>query len=180
MACLTGITKIDDDYLSGWGSEQQSKPIFSHSAPLLYLEVAISPEMQGRNIIASPLPFVFNLDAAQVQNRYWVRLTQPPAPHLVMVQAWPKRQEDRAQYKMVQIALDAETFVPRGLAMYAPNFDAKAPVFDQYEFNDVKRNSIGAAITGWMNNFVPDKPPRNWKIIRDNFIAVGQAPAERR
>ncbi len=66
-------------------------------------------------------------------------------PDIVLVEAWPKRQEDRAQYKLVQIGLDAKTFTPQALIMYAPNYDAKtAPNRDQYEFSDVKRNAIGA------------------------------------
>ena len=29
--------------------------------------------MRGKNIVNGPLPFVFNLDAKQIQERYWVR-----------------------------------------------------------------------------------------------------------
>ena len=140
----------------------------------------LPPEMQGRNIISSPLPFVFNLDSAKVQNRYWVRIVPSNQPGMIMVQAWPKRQEDRAQYKLVVVALDATSFVPQGLAMYAPNYDAKSPVFDQYEFKNIKRNSIGAAIAGFMNSFVPEKPPRDWKVVRDNFIAGRGGEAAKR
>ncbi len=34
----------------------------------------LPPEMQGKQIFNSPLPFVFNLDAQQIMQRYWVRL----------------------------------------------------------------------------------------------------------
>ncbi len=130
--------------------------------------------MQGKQIFNSPLPFVFNLDAAQIQERYWVRQVESPKPDLVLVEAWPKRQEDRAQYKLVQIALDAKTFLPQALLMYAPNFDAKtAPKWDHYEFNDVKRNAIGAGFQKFMGNFIAEKPPSNWKIFRDKFAMPG-------
>ena len=97
-------------------------------------------DMQGQQIFNSPLPFVFNLDAAEIQRRYWVRQVAAPNDKIVLIEAWPKRQDDRAQYKMVQIALEKETFLPQALIMYAPNFHAQnAPKWDHYEFVDMKR-----------------------------------------
>lgn len=131
----------------------------------------LPPEMQGQQIFNSPLPFVFNLDAKQIQQRYWVRQVEAPKPELVLVEAWPKRQEDRAQYKLVQIALDAKTFLPQALLMYAPNFDVKtAQKWDQYEFTDVKRNAIGAGLQSFLGNFIGETPPSSWKVLRDRYI----------
>jgi TIGR03009 family protein len=139
----------------------------------------LPPEMQGQKIFNSPLPFVFNLDAQQIQLRYWVRQVDPPRPEIVLVEAWPKRQEDRAQYKLVQIALDASTFLPQALIMYAPNFDPKtAPKWDHYEFTDVKRNAISAGFQKFLGNFIPQKPPANWKILRDKFAPPVDLPVQ--
>jgi TIGR03009 family protein len=130
-------------------------------------------EMQGANIISSPLPFVFNLDAAEIQRRYWVRQVAHNDPNIIMIEAYPRRQEDLAQYKLVQIALDANTHLPRGLVMYPPNFDQKEnPAWAVYEFSDPKRNTIGAGIKDFFNNFVPEKPPADWKVTRDKFLAA--------
>ena len=141
----------------------------------------LPPEMQGQQIFNSPLPFVFNLDANQIQQRYWVRQVEAPKPGIVVVEAWPKRQEDRAQYKLVQIALSAETFLPQALLMYAPNYDKKtAPKWDHYEFSNVKRNAIGASFQKlFLGNFIPEKPPAHWKILRDKFIPPVDAPIQR-
>jgi TIGR03009 family protein len=129
-------------------------------------------EMQGQQILNSPLPFVFNLDAQQIQQRYWVRQVQAPKPGIVLVEAWPKRQDDRAQYKLVQIALDDKTYMPQALIMYAPNFDPKkSPKWDHYEFTEVKRNAIGAGFQKFLGNFIAEKPPATWKILRDKFVA---------
>ena len=137
----------------------------------------LPPEMQGQRIFNSPLPFVFNLNAAQILDRYWVRLVDVPDTSIVLVEAWPKRQEDRAQYKLVQIGLDAKTFVPQALILYAPNFDAKtAPNRDQYEFSDIKRNAIGSGLQQFMNNFIPEKPPKDWTIVRNEFKPVVDQP----
>ncbi len=139
----------------------------------------LPPEMQGQQIFNSPLPFVFNLDAQQILERYWVRLVNINDPAVVLVEAWPKRQEDRAQYKLVQIGLDAKTFLPQALIMFAPNFDPKtAPNRDHYEFSDLKRNAIGAGFQQFMKNFIPEKPPANWKIVRNKFNPVVEPPAQ--
>ena len=95
---------------------------------------------------------------------------------MLLIEAWPKRQEDRAQYKLVQIALDANTFLPRALLMYAPNFHAKnAPKWDHYEFRESKRNAIGAGFQRFLGNFIPQKPPADWKIIQNN-LSPGPTP----
>ncbi|OYP33188.1 TIGR03009 domain-containing protein [Rhodopirellula sp. MGV] len=131
---------------------------------------SLPPNMQGTNIFNSPLPFVFNLDAAQIKQRYWVRLEKAPKANTYLVQAWPKLQEDRAQYKLVQVVLSAE-FEPEVMIMYAPNFHEKlAPQWDHYEFSNVKRNAINAGIRQFMGNFIPQKPPADWKINRQAFL----------
>ena len=131
---------------------------------------SLPPNMQGTQIFNSPLPFVFNLDAAKIKQRYWVKLMQSPKPNTFLIQAWPKLQEDRAQYKMVQVVLSAD-FEPEVLLMYAPNFDRKlAPQWDHYEFSDVKRNAIGAEIKQFMGNFIPKQPPKDWEITRQTFL----------
>lgn len=126
--------------------------------------------MRGTGIIDSPLPFVFNLDAAKIQNRYWVRQVAAPEG-VILIEAWPKTQADRGQYKLVQIALDENTYLPKALIMYAPNFDpTNSPVWDHYEFKNVKRNSIGDGWRTFLNSFIPEKPPGDWKILRDDFL----------
>ncbi len=63
--------------------------------------------------------------------------------------------------------------------MYAPNFDPKtAPKWDHYEFADVKRNAIGAGFQKFLGNFIPEKPPASWKILRDKFTAPVDIPAQ--
>ncbi|WP_442511396.1 TIGR03009 domain-containing protein [Novipirellula sp. SH528] len=136
-------------------------------------------DMQGQQIFNSPLPFVFNLDAAEIQRRYWVRQVAAPNDKIVLIEAWPKRQDDRAQYKMVQIALEKETFLPQALIMYAPNFHAQnAPKWDHYEFVDMKRNGVGNAIANFMDNFIQERPPADWTIFRDTFNPNAEPEAQ--
>ncbi len=125
--------------------------------------------MRGKNIVNGPLPFVFNLDAKQIQERYWVRQVASPDPKIIVIEAWPKLQELRAQYKLVQIALEKATYQPHALLMYAPNFHPKtAPKWDHYEFKDIKRNAVAAGFQRtFLGNFIPSAPPKSWKIRRE-------------
>jgi TIGR03009 family protein len=130
----------------------------------------LPPHIQGKQIFNSPLPFVFNLDARQIQERYWVRQVESPDKGTILIEAWPKRQADRAQYKVVQIALETRTFAPRMLRMFAPNFnEVHAPEWHHYEFANVKRNSVGAGITQFLKTFIDERPPNDWKVLKDVY-----------
>ena len=135
----------------------------------------LPPEMRGQKIFESPLPFVFNLDAKQIQERYWVRQVKAPKEGVMLIEAYPKRQEDRAQYKLVQIALGQSTFLPEALLMYAPNFNLKtAPKWDHYEFINIKRNSISQGLMNrFMNTFIEEKPPADYKVFRNPYQQPG-------
>ncbi len=138
----------------------------------------IPTEMRGQKIFESPLPFVFNLKAAEIQDRYWVREVQPPAgkPDVYVIEAWPKNQQDRAQYRFVKIVIGASTFLPEALIMYAPNFDPNtAPIWDHYEFSSVSRNGVIANLQQFVDSFIKARPPSDWTIIRENFGAPQQA-----
>ncbi|WP_430453050.1 TIGR03009 domain-containing protein [Rhodopirellula europaea] len=146
----------------------------------------LPPDMQGQRIIESPLPFVFNADAKRIKQRYWVQPMKSPDPGFIMIAAYPKHQADRAQYKAVQIILDGKTFLPHALRMFAPNFNEKTqPKWDHYEFTNVKRNSIQASLQKFfMQSFIEQEPPSDWKVFRDNYngppqLAEGENEARR-
>ncbi|WP_246112906.1 TIGR03009 domain-containing protein [Allorhodopirellula solitaria] len=143
---------------------------FDHSKKECRIQ-QLPPEMRGKKIFESPLPFVFNLDAKQIVERYWVRQVQAPKEGMILIEAYPKRQEDRSQYKLVQIALNEKTYMPEALLMYAPNFNIKtAPRWDHYEFVDVKRNSISQGLFDrFMKNFIDEKPPSDWKVFQNSY-----------
>ena len=131
----------------------------------------LPPNMRGENIVNGPLPFVFNLKAKQIQERYWVRQVASPDPKIIVIEAWPKLQELRAQYKLVQIALEEATYQPHALLMYAPNFHPKnAPKWDHYEFKEIKRNAVAAGFQQkFLGNFIPSAPPKSWKIRHEKL-----------
>jgi TIGR03009 family protein len=145
---------------------------FDHSAKECRIQ-QLPPEMQGKDILESPLPFVFNLNAARIQERYWVRRIAAPGD-IFVIEAHPKRQADRAQYRFVRVVIDNKTFLPKALLLYGPNFDpTTAAAFDHYEFSDVKRNTVMQNMAAWGAMFINERPPADWKVIRDMFRPAG-------
>lgn len=133
----------------------------------------LPPEMQGKDILESPLPFVFNLNSARIKERYWVRRVEAPAG-LFVIEAHPKRQADRAQYLFVRIVINDKTFLPQALILYGPNFDpTTAAAYDHYEFIDVERNTLRQSMAAWGTVFINERPPADWKVIRDVFRPAG-------
>lgn len=135
----------------------------------------LPPELRGKEIFESPLPFVFNLNAAKIKERYWIRQIEAPAG-VVVVEAFPKFQSDRAQYKFVRIVINAQTFLPQALILYGPNFHPEtAPAYDHYEFQDVERNTIAQGLAAWSGVFFNERPPADWKVIEDVYRPEPQA-----
>jgi TIGR03009 family protein len=147
----------------------------------------LPPGMQGQQLFDSPLPFVFNLDAEKLKQRFWIRAIVPPDQRSdrYWIEAWPKTQKDAQLYKLVQVVLGSSDFLPQALIIYPPNFDAqKAPNRDIYEFVNVKVNHINAlqAATAalFQQQFINPKPPAaDWKIIREPAaVPDGQRTAQ--
>lgn len=164
---------IDGTFGEYWVCNGQQLFDFDRSKQVCTIQ-DIPPEMQGSQIFESPLPFVFNLDAQRIRQRYWVRLGAMPEQGPYLVEAWPKRQEDRAQYRLVQIVIDRKTFLPQGLRLYPPNFDPQtAPNFDHYEFSDVKQNSLIGGLKEFVDKFI-EKPDSSWTVIRERWQPPGE------
>jgi len=133
----------------------------------------LPPELQGKDILESPLPFVFNLNAARIKERYWVRRIEAPAG-VYVIEAYPKRQADRAQYRFVRIVINDQTFLPQALILYGPNFDpATAPAYDHYEFTDMERNTLRQGMKAWGSVFIDERAPADWKVIREPYRSSG-------
>jgi TIGR03009 family protein len=148
---------------------------FDHSKEECRIQ-QLPPEMQGKQILESPLPFVFNLNAEMIKQRYWVRRLESPSGYHV-IEAHPKRQVDRAQYRFVRVIINDQTFLPQALILYGPNFDEKlSPAYDQYEFSNVERNTIRQNLPNWLRSFIDERPPAHWKIIRDTYRPAGPPP----
>ena len=57
-----------------------------------------------------------------MKQRYWMRIfTRPDAKDEIWIEAWPRWQQDAANFHHVQVILDAKTMLPKAIRLYEPN-----------------------------------------------------------
>ncbi len=136
--------------------------------------IQLPPQMRGKQIHLSPLPFLFGVKASDIQQRYWIRSVPPPAgDDSVWLEAWPKRADDAGNYSRVQVVLHRQEILPRALIVFLPNWRNDQPHRQVYEFTDrqdtagfwdaVKENVFRQA-------FIPTKLPADWNVIEEPYI----------
>jgi len=125
---------------------------------------------QALSLADASLPFLFKLNREELLRRFWVREVTPPGnANQFFIEAWPKEREMAANFRLVQVVLDREQFLPIALVVLNPNFD---PVTnnskDVYELRDIKRNQN---LNGWLKEkllgrpFIPTDAPRDYKVV---------------
>ena len=122
------------------------------------------------DIAKNALPLVFQIDAKELQERFWVREIQPPKENLYLIEAWPKSNVDQSRWNTIQVALDSDTLVPRALIVYAANFKISQR-WSHYEFKNVKRNLPEQKLPDFEKNFSLESKP-GWNVQRESIEAV--------
>ncbi len=85
-------------------------------------EYRLPKELQGKAITNGPLPFVFGAKAETMKQRYAMRVLTPPDEKTqILIEAWPRWQQDAANFHHVQVILDKKTMLPAALRLYDPN-----------------------------------------------------------
>jgi TIGR03009 family protein len=135
-------------------------------------------EMRGKAISDGPLPFVFGAKADQIKKRYLMRVVTPETEKgkQVWLEAWPKFQEDAANYQRVQVILTDPEFVPYALQVFLPGGPMPKPggppvkdeqcsravyLFDKPVINDKIRSFLSG-------DFLPPMTPLGWKKVIDD------------
>ena len=142
----------------------------------------IPPEMQGQNIADGPLPFLFGAKADMLKERYWLRV-DPRAPEgSVWLAAMPKRQQDAANYRLVELMLDSTKMLPSAMRVTAPDSSQTTYTF---KLSDASINNRMAAF--WNTLFQAPRTPIGWtRVVEQPQMAAqpaqaqGPAPIERR
>lgn len=101
------------------------------------IQYNLPPELQGKGISDGPLPFLFGSTAADLRNRYWIRLTEPPpgVTGQIWLAAYPKFQKDRANFKRAEMILREEDLQPIALMLVLPNDNRVSYRFDEVKIN---------------------------------------------
>jgi len=158
-----------DNVFEKWICDGNSIFEFDFSRKVL-IERGLPPEMRGKAIGDGPLPFMFGAEAEKVKRRYWIRVVTPAnTTGEYWLEAWPKTQQDAANYRKVKVIIDEKDFLPKGIEIFATNYDPKTnPARTAFVFEERKVNFIGLKdldkLQLFHNAFHRPKPPgKDWK-----------------
>lgn len=140
------------------------------------VEHPLPDELKGKAIANGPLPFIFQAEAESLKRRYWLRLTTPASVQgEIWIEAYPKHQQDRANFRRAEIILDARRMQPKALQIVLPTGTMK----HSYVFDEIKVNDPFGFLQG--NPFSATTPIGWRKVVeRPEPAQVGERPAQRR
>ena len=92
----------------------------------LVTEYVMPLELQGKGIGDGPLPFVFGVEAEKLKQRYFMRIITPPdVKNEVWLEAYPRYQQQAAEFSKVQVILQisgtTKALLPFAIQIYSPN-----------------------------------------------------------
>ncbi|MBI1348328.1 hypothetical protein GC163_18795 [bacterium] len=112
-----------------------------------YEQIPIPPEMQGKNIVQSPLPFLFGMKADEAKRRFELRLKSETADAYI-IDAKPLQEIDARNYQYARIYLDKQNMIPTRVML----IDPAGTINTNYAFRDVEVNPNRNAFVGWVGN----------------------------
>ena len=104
-----------------------------------YSREVLPASMRGKNIVHSPLPFLFGMKAEEAKQRFNLKLGQfgkeKEIPYVVIF-AVPRMDSDRQNYSEAAIKLDLKHYVPLAVRLVDPNGIQTVYTFKTVEIND--------------------------------------------
>ncbi len=128
----------------------------------------LPPEMQGVNIIDSPLPFLFGMKAAEAKARFDLRLVREDVEQQkALLVAIPKHAKDAQNFREAQIYLDTRLYVPALVRL----FDPAGTVVTRYDFKidqmNINSKSLGNVLKGIFGQGNPFQPSMSgYKLVQ--------------
>ena len=139
------------------------------------VEYPIPPEVQGKSIRNTPLPFLFGSKAADLRERYFLRVVTPKeyAEKEIWIDAFPRSRVDSANFQRAIMRLDRSSFKPVAMRIYDPDGSSKS-----YSFSKVVINSTWEQIREY---FAPPRVPRGWqRVVQTPAESTAGRPSEKR
>lgn len=115
------------------------------------LQILIPKENQGERIIDGPLPFLFGMPADKAVLRFDLKLISNKDGKAT-IHAIPKLRADAANYRLAQIILDLDTYLPDAVRLIDPA-GTKETVF---LFKKMQANSLNIGAIFGADPFVPN------------------------
>jgi TIGR03009 family protein len=85
------------------------------------IEHKLPVELQGQAIADSPLPFLFGAKAQKLKQRYFIRLIPTNTADQVCLEAFPRYQQDAANFHHAQFIINTRDMSPFALKLIQPN-----------------------------------------------------------
>jgi TIGR03009 family protein len=146
------------------------KAIFQYNHEKKQLVVSPLPEqMRGQSIVDGPLPFLFGAEAATLKARYWIRCKESTEKQ-IWLEAYPRRQEDAANYHHVDVMLNRKTMMPSAIQVHLPNGTQRSV----YMFNE-KPTVNGALDALFGSIFTSPRTPLGWTRVVEELPTAPQA-----
>ena len=153
-------TPIEDARAEHWICD--GKSIWEYSpAKKQVIEHKLPPELQGKAIANSPLPFLFGAEAQKLKQRYFIRLVTPAdVQGQIWLEAYPRYQQDAANFHHAIFIITTQGMSPFALRVVQPN----GKDYTVYQFYDVVVNDKLRMFKG-----DPFRPftPWGWQMIPD-------------
>ena len=126
-------------------------------------------DMQGRNIMNSPLPFLFGLPPDKAKHRFTIFFTGSkfdPASGKAYLTIFPRLPQDAQSWRQADVILDLKEFLPVAVQL----LDPAGTKITVYKFRDFKKNqkSLAEFLGGNpKTHFTPDLRDFQVQIIGD-------------
>jgi len=149
-----------------WVCDGKSIFEFNHGQKELR-QIHLPPEAQGEAISKGPLPFLFRAKKSEILDRFWIRPVTPAnVENEYWLEAWPKTQDDAAQFRAVRIIIDRDAYLPKALILMS-----RTEAYETFHFNDPKVNfSLADHLLGpWRRDFYEPATPKGWQKIVERF-----------
>jgi len=172
-----GLYRVEGDanvkpqqYSEHWVCTGQSIFEFKYDQQEL-VERPLPPELQGKGIEDGPLPFLFNTEAAKLRKRYFMRLMPEQNEGEVWIEAYPRWQQDAANFTHAQLILREKDMLPVALQIFLPNGQSRTV----HAF-DMSTVVINDPLSRFKGDFAQPSAPRGWKFRREEVPKVAAEP----
>ncbi|MFZ5832261.1 MAG: TIGR03009 domain-containing protein [Planctomycetota bacterium] len=155
-------TALDPSRGQHWVCDGQS--IYDYHYPTKRVhQTPIPPELQGKAIAQSPLPFLFGSTAEDLRRRYFIRIVTPREElgKQTWLHALPRYQQDARNFREAIFVLSNRDMQPQMLQIVDPSGKQKA----SYYFFDVVLNDPFGFFKG--DPFRISMPDREWQLVLD-------------
>jgi TIGR03009 family protein len=171
------VGEIDPRRAEHWVADGKSIIEFNHPAKTVTVH-KLPPEMQGRAIADTPLPFLFSSEAKKLRERYFIRVITPQnAQGETWIEAYPRHQQEAANFHHAQFIITSQKMEPYALKLVLPN----QKNYVVYRFYEIVINDPMPKI---FRGGDPFKPPTPWgwkKMVEEPQSAQAQrTPNDRR